>query len=97
VSGCVSLAQESKQVGFVQAIATPHASARSTWCASGASGWISHSHPSAHRPQDRIADRIATLPGYHRDVTLLTDLDAFYLDHRTCGDLDAGTLVAWAG
>jgi hypothetical protein len=23
-------------------------------------------------------------------VTLLTDLDAFYLDHRRCGELDAG-------
>jgi hypothetical protein len=23
-------------------------------------------------------------------VILLTDLDAFYLDHRQCGDLDAG-------
>jgi hypothetical protein len=23
-------------------------------------------------------------------VTLLTDLDAFYLDHRRCGELEAG-------
>jgi hypothetical protein len=23
-------------------------------------------------------------------VSLLTDLDAFYTDHRRCGDLDAG-------
>jgi hypothetical protein len=23
-------------------------------------------------------------------VTLLTDLDAFYLDHRRCGELDGG-------
>jgi hypothetical protein len=30
-------------------------------------------------------------------VTLLTEIDAFYLDHRTCGELDAGVegLVAW--
>jgi hypothetical protein len=30
--------------------------------------------------------RWATLP----DVTLLSELDAFYLDHRRCGELDAG-------
>jgi len=30
-------------------------------------------------------------------VTLLTELDAFYVDHRRCGDLDAGVdgVVIW--
>jgi len=27
-------------------------------------------------------------------VTLLTELDAFYLDHRRCGELEAGVDVA---
>jgi hypothetical protein len=26
-------------------------------------------------------------------VSLLTDLDAFYLDHRRCGDLRAGVVA----
>jgi hypothetical protein len=61
VSGWVSFAQDSKHVGFVQAIAIPHASARSTWCASGASGWTSQTQPSAHRLQERIAELMATV------------------------------------
>jgi hypothetical protein len=30
-------------------------------------------------------------------VSLLTELDAFYVDHRRCGDLDAGVdgVVIW--
>jgi hypothetical protein len=30
-------------------------------------------------------------------MSLLTDLDAFYMEHRRCGDLDAGHdgAVAW--
>jgi hypothetical protein len=28
--------------------------------------------------------------GYARAVSLLTDLDGFYTEHRGCGDLDAG-------
>ena len=34
----------------------------------------------------RTPPRCATLSA----VTLLTELDAFYLDHRQCGRLDAG-------
>ena len=34
----------------------------------------------------RTPPRCATLPA----VTLLTELDAFYLDHRRCGELEAG-------
>jgi hypothetical protein len=32
-------------------------------------------------------------------VTLLTELDAFYLDHRRCGELEAGVdeQVVWFG
>ena len=46
----------------------------------GAGSLIVTAPPLAHAP------RCATLSA----VTLLTELDAFYLDHRRCGELDAG-------
>jgi hypothetical protein len=36
---------------------------------------------------------LATLPGTVPQVSLLTELDAFFTDHHHCGDLDAG--VDW--
>jgi hypothetical protein len=35
--------------------------------------------------------------GYPPAVTLLTDLDAFAVEHRCCGDLDAGVVghIVW--
>src|SRR5918996_5278811 len=51
VSGSVSFAHDNGHVGFVRAIAMPHASAWFTWCVQGSSGWISHTQPSAHWPQ----------------------------------------------
>ena len=39
-----------------------------------------HDHPRGHH------GRWVTLPA----VSLLTELDAFYLDHRRCGELEAG-------
>ena len=42
------------------------------------------------RPRNRRRSQVRALGSQRATMIVLTDLDAFYTDHRLCGDLDAG-------